>query len=457
MDMTQIIPFMQMQPAVAAAGNETAAAPQESPSLFTALLATMVQEGMLQALTGLPQTPAAVDETVAQSAEGKEPADAKLAEAGLFAMAPVLAQLVQSADPQIPIVEQGNQTAGGDAVLLNGTGTSATAAVAVMELTGSSAKPLETAAPQGVILTADLQPALPEESAKDASKPHLTDAGQLSKSGDKQATVNALAVEPAAEVTVMEPARPAAPRQTKAAAPQPVVPAQQQVAEPALSPERGAGRGESAKPLPEQGKMEIVIRERANGEGLGGKENGGAMKEGSDESGNLGGNILNGKHVVESAKKLEVQSAPEKLPQVSRDDILSQVKEGIERHPVKQDGQITIKLNPAELGEIQISVRLDDQRVRVEVVAANRAVRESLMENIDSLKDSLLRQRLTMESFDVSGGNEGNAGQLFREWREQERNRGYDMHKENLLPEDVVKNSLMEAEVRQDALVDVRL
>ena len=269
--------------------------------------------------------------------------------------------------------------------------------------------------------------------------------------------MNALTVEPAAEATVTETTRTVALRQAKAAAPQPVVPAQQQVAEPALSPERGSGRGESAKPVSEQGKMEIVIRESANGDGLAGKENGGAMKEGGDESGNLGGNILNGKHVVESAKKPEVQSSPEKLPQVSRDDILSQVKAGLERQPVKQDGQITIKLNPAELGEIQISVRLDDQRVRVEVVAANRAVRESLMENIDSLKDSLLRQRLTMESFDVSGGNEGNAGQLFREWREQERNRGYDMYQDNHLPEEVVKNSLMEAEVRQDALVDVRL
>ncbi|WP_054697470.1 flagellar hook-length control protein FliK [Geotalea toluenoxydans] len=65
-------------------------------------------------------------------------------------------------------------------------------------------------------------------------------------------------------------------------------------------------------------------------------------------------------------------------------------------------------LNPAELGELKINVSMEGQRLKVEVVAENAMVRDVLMANIDTLKESLSKQNVTMERFNVStGGNYG--------------------------------------------------
>jgi flagellar hook-length control protein FliK len=108
-------------------------------------------------------------------------------------------------------------------------------------------------------------------------------------------------------------------------------------------------------------------------------------------------------------------------PLVSREQIVSQVREKLVEHRFTQDnGQITIRLNPAELGELKISVRMDDQRLRVEIVAENRTVKDALMENLGSLKEALAKQNLEMKQFDVSTGSKQFFNQGFREGRQQE-------------------------------------
>ncbi|GAM09693.1 flagellar hook-length control protein FliK [Geobacter sp. OR-1] len=106
---------------------------------------------------------------------------------------------------------------------------------------------------------------------------------------------------------------------------------------------------------------------------------------------------------------------------VSSEQIVSQVREKLAEHRVMQEnGQVTIRLNPAELGELKISVRMEDQRLRVEIVAENRTVKDALMENLGSLKESLARQNIEMKQFDVSTGNRQFFNQGFREGRQQE-------------------------------------
>lgn len=106
---------------------------------------------------------------------------------------------------------------------------------------------------------------------------------------------------------------------------------------------------------------------------------------------------------------------------VSHEQIISQVKEKLAEQRISADnGQVTLKLHPAELGELKITVRMDDQRVRVDVVAENRMVKDALMQNVESLKEALARQNVAMERFEVSTGGRQLFDQGFREGRQQE-------------------------------------
>jgi hypothetical protein len=65
-------------------------------------------------------------------------------------------------------------------------------------------------------------------------------------------------------------------------------------------------------------------------------------------------------------------------------------------------GNITLKLHPEELGELKIKLRMEDQRLKIEIVTENPSVKEVLMQNLDTLKDTLSRQNIAMERFNVS-------------------------------------------------------
>src|SRR6185369_8741203 len=66
--------------------------------------------------------------------------------------------------------------------------------------------------------------------------------------------------------------------------------------------------------------------------------------------------------------------------------------------------QITLKLTPENLGGLTVNLRMENQQLRVEIVAENRSVKDALLQNSETLKDSLSRQNITMESFDVTTG-----------------------------------------------------
>jgi len=95
---------------------------------------------------------------------------------------------------------------------------------------------------------------------------------------------------------------------------------------------------------------------------------------------------------------------PENLKSALHESILAQVKDGVVKHDNKGNGQMSIRLNPGELGELKIQVRMDDNRVRIEVHADNSTVKDLLMSNLGSLKDSLSSKNFSMEGFDVSTG-----------------------------------------------------
>jgi len=85
------------------------------------------------------------------------------------------------------------------------------------------------------------------------------------------------------------------------------------------------------------------------------------------------------------------------------EQIQHQVREKLESGDYGSNkGNITLKLHPEELGELKINLRMEDHRLKVEIVTENRAVKEALMQNIDTLKETLSRQNITMDRFNVS-------------------------------------------------------
>jgi flagellar hook-length control protein FliK len=116
-------------------------------------------------------------------------------------------------------------------------------------------------------------------------------------------------------------------------------------------------------------------------------------------------------------------------PSALSEHVVRQVSEHLADRGIKAGSeQITLRLNPENLGELKLNMRMDEnQRLSIEIVTENRMVRDALLQHSDSLKDSLARQNIKMDSFDVStgansGGNAGR-GQSQNEWRELARNR----------------------------------
>jgi flagellar hook-length control protein FliK len=103
------------------------------------------------------------------------------------------------------------------------------------------------------------------------------------------------------------------------------------------------------------------------------------------------------------------------------EQVVQQVRDRFVNHEAKPGSeQIVLRLSPEHLGELKVNINLDGQRLKVEIVAENRMVRDSLMQHTDSLKESLSRQNIKMESFEVTTGGNGttDGGRSQSDWRE---------------------------------------
>lgn len=129
--------------------------------------------------------------------------------------------------------------------------------------------------------------------------------------------------------------------------------------------------------------------------------------------------------LIGGAVGVKVEPAP--LPAVaeavrapSHEQIMTQVKEQIGKAEFRaDDGRVVLRLHPEELGSLRIDVKMEDQRLRLHIVAENPTVRDALVANMDSLKESLSKQQIVMERFDVATGQGQDQQQLFREHRQQ--------------------------------------
>ncbi|WP_129124845.1 flagellar hook-length control protein FliK [Geomonas oryzae] len=180
---------------------------------------------------------------------------------------------------------------------------------------------------------------------------------------------------------------------------------------------------------------------------------GGAQQKGEQQNGHLLGAGVVAQGNTADTVPVEAKQAQARTP--LHESILAQVKEGVVTHDGKGNGQMSIRLNPGELGELKIQVRMENNRLNVEVQADNRMVKDLLLGNLDSLKEALSGKNLTMDGFNVSTGGGGFNGPLNEERGNQKqqqpqrfaRGAGYD-------GQDAPRVNYLTAEV--NSLLDVR-
>jgi hypothetical protein len=133
---------------------------------------------------------------------------------------------------------------------------------------------------------------------------------------------------------------------------------------------------------------------------------------------------LRGQAKVEHQKAASVSTRPvstEPVRENISEQVMQQVKDRLVQHDVKPGSQqITLTLSPDSLGEVKMNLNLQGSKLSVEIVTENKVVRDSIAQHADTLKDSLSRQNITMESFDVTTGGKGSGGQgqNSNAWRE---------------------------------------
>jgi flagellar hook-length control protein FliK len=109
----------------------------------------------------------------------------------------------------------------------------------------------------------------------------------------------------------------------------------------------------------------------------------------------------------------------EQLKPMQAEQVTRQVAERLINHDIKiGSDQISLKLSPENLGNLQLNMRMEDQHLKLEIVAENRGVRDALLLQKDELKETLARQNIQMDSFTVTTGNGGNNQQQSRDWRQ---------------------------------------
>lgn len=78
-----------------------------------------------------------------------------------------------------------------------------------------------------------------------------------------------------------------------------------------------------------------------------------------------------------------------------------------------EGGQVTLKLNPPELGVLSVSIRIEGQSMSARLQTQTTAARDVILENLPVLRERLAEQGIEVEKFqvDVNGGDNSSSGQ----------------------------------------------
>jgi len=230
-----------------------------------------------------------------------------------------------------------------------------------------------------------------------------------------------------------------------------------------ISRPEGGARDEKGREISVQGGNERIVQSK---EPFSSQDNSNLSQDSGTNSGNHSfspATVSSGSFDTVAKGRIEPLSEVPREHEVAalHENILSQVREKlVNQDPSANVSKITLKLNPHELGELQINVRMENQKMTVDITAHNPVVKEALLQNIDQLKDSLLRQNISMERFNVSSGDGG--GQTFNQSFREGRHTAYQIPDALSYPmsgfyqEDAQVSQVAFGDSKENSLVDMR-
>ena len=80
-----------------------------------------------------------------------------------------------------------------------------------------------------------------------------------------------------------------------------------------------------------------------------------------------------------------------------------------------ESGSVTIRLHPAELGELRMEIKVEQDNIKAHITAQNPQVQEILDRNLPRLREALQQQGMNLEQMQVSVATDGGNSQLFQE------------------------------------------
>ena len=120
---------------------------------------------------------------------------------------------------------------------------------------------------------------------------------------------------------------------------------------------------------------------------------------------------------VESSKSV----LPEKLIArgATETKIINQIINKISTRGGGNQNEVQIRLDPPSLGTVRLNITTVGESVRTMVIAENHAVKQTIENNFNQLRDAMSEQGLKVDSFSVTvGGESGNSNQNGNKFRE---------------------------------------
>lgn len=127
-----------------------------------------------------------------------------------------------------------------------------------------------------------------------------------------------------------------------------------------------------------------------------------------------------------SAQKAGTERGRGRVYRQESRDFEAQLQRGLAQVLRQRGGTLSLKLDPAELGTVKVSLRLAQGRVEGTIEAATERARGLLNEHLDSLKGSLELRGITVDRLEVRLAGAGESERQFTAG--QEAGRGLDQH-----------------------------
>jgi Flagellar hook-length control protein len=115
-----------------------------------------------------------------------------------------------------------------------------------------------------------------------------------------------------------------------------------------------------------------------------------------------------------NATEANKSALPEKLVArgTSETKIINQIVNKLNVRTSGTQNEVHVKLDPPSLGTVRLNITTVGESVRTVIIAENHAVKQTIENNFNQLRDAMNDQGLKVDSFSVTvGGESGNSSQ----------------------------------------------